>query len=250
MNPRRLFGFPLLCTRVNNVATLVLPGVLAVIACSPPGPTAKPPGHVFGGDLTASDASMRNDAATDIDSSTALFWTYCANVAPASTPGEGVINNSVQNPLDFSVTRVVIGFAPDCAAPTLTLELSDGRCPDGKDHRLTIEFDADAIAHQDISLGDVDIAIAHSKGQINVRYERPANLSPSGTFGTCGGESGVITLTEIPSLSRGSVYSGSYQMTLNACAGSVGAPQDLQGTFNAELHSNLTDLCPAFTPGP
>lgn len=223
--------------------------------CESKGPTAKPPSGYQGnlppgnnGSTTlnppASDAGKRVDATVSSDASVPKNWMHCVNVAAATEPGEGTFNNSVQNPADFSVTRVAVGFSPNCLTPTVVLEMSDGRCPDGQNHRLTIEIDAAAIALQQVSLGEVDLATAHSQGQINVRYERPSGLTPAGVFGTCGGESGVITLSNLPELRRGAIYAGSYQMTLNACAGFEGAPQDVQGTFNAEVAADLSDLCP------
>ena len=240
---------------IGGLALIVAGSVLVVLGCGSKMPTAKPPGSSRGiesGGSTApdKDAGANMDASSISDADVFVLATHCVNVAAASEPGEVTLNNSVQSPADFSVTRVSVGFSPDCRNKILELVLSDGRCPNGDGHELALEFDTDAIAKQEITLGEIDVSAAHALGQINVRYKRPKPLTPSGTFGTCGGESGVITLAQVPELRRGAVYAGSYQMSLNACAGTTGAPQDLQGTFNATLASSLSDVCPQVDAGP
>ena len=249
---------------IHGLVVVALCSVLLGTSCTTHGPTAKPvskgDGNNFDpGSVVAVSGSAANqgsgttggsaDAATASDASVPLSWSQCENVTAATEPSDGS-PNSIQGPLDLEVTRISLGYSTDCSAPTVVLEMSNGSCPDHYNHWLRIEFDAAAIALHEVGLGAIDLETAHQLGQVNVRYQRPSGLTPSGLFGTCDAESGVITLTSAPDLSRGTLYAGNFQMTLNACPGTDGVPQDVQGTFNATLAANLSVLCPdlAFTP--
>ena len=161
------------------------------------------------------------------------------NATFEDSPGE----TSTERPADFVVSRQEELWSADCTNPQLTIALSDGLCPGGLGHELTLTFSANDIEDGAIHLGNNAVGSDVESGSIRARYTRPIRLKPNGVWGTCSGASGQIVFLEAPVLTAGSLFQARYQLTLTPCDGSSAEPIFVVGTFKVPLSYSLARLC-------
>jgi hypothetical protein len=76
---------------------------------------------------------------------------------------------------------------------------------------------------------------------------RPSPLSPSGTFGTCEGSSGTVTIIGPIDPKLLGPLEGRFDLTLTDCAGTGKPDQQVTGSFNGTLRRTLATACPDAT---
>mgnify|MGYP003444758356 FL=1 len=155
-------------------------------------------------------------------------------------PGE----TSTERPADFLVSRQSESWSADCKNPQLTIALSDGYCPTGLGHELSLTFSVNDLEDGVIHLGNNAVASELESPSIKVRYTRPARLKVHGVWGTCAAASGQLVFFEAPVLTAGSLFQARYQLELTACDGSRAEPQFVVGTFKLRLSYSLANVCP------
>jgi hypothetical protein len=258
---RNEIGYHSLVLRFNTLL-IALCVVAATFGCSKEEkkPPPAPGGHGFqsSGVGTPSDAGPKDsggpvDASFSIDAST--ITGECANVDPgdylAANGGlasDGTVLTGASAPSDFMITRAVGTWETSCIDPTIVIELSDGKCPDGKDHKRQILLSADAIdgATPTILIGqNVLQADPEETNGIRVQYVRPKPLTPRGTWGSCTGMPGSIDFISEPTTTKLSHLTGRFTLDLSACDGSSNADEFLNGTFNVILRRGREDVCPS-----
>jgi hypothetical protein len=189
-----------------------------------------------GDDAGAADASV--DAGAPASA--------CLRVPTLSTSVEDATGEtSTEQPGDFLVTRQAELWSDDCDNPRLTIALSDGLCPVGLGHELSLSFSVNDIEDGAIHLGNNAVASEIESDAVRVRYTRPKRLKPNGVWGTCAAASGQIVFFEAPVLSAGSLFQARYQLNLTPCDGSDADPQFVVGTFKIRLNYSLATICPS-----
>jgi hypothetical protein len=244
-----------------NALLIVLCVVTAASGCSKE--DKKPPPAPGGNGFQSSGVGSRRDAgpkdsggpvdaSLTIDASTIAG--ECTNVDPgdyvASNGGlasDGTVLTGAIAPSDFAVTRAVATWETSCIDPTILVELSDGKCPDGKQHKLQILLSANAIdgATPTILIGQNTLQAEPDDNGIRVQYMRPNTLTPHGTWGSCTGMPGTIDFLSDPSSARLSHLTGRFTLDLSACDGSEKADEFVNGTFNVILRRGREDVCPS-----
>jgi hypothetical protein len=198
------------------------------------------------GDETPSEIRDSGTLRRDADVDAAVPTTSCTPVPVLrSSVEDSTAGTATERPADFIVTRQAETWLVDCTNPKLILDFSDGICPDGLGHELSIALSINGIADGVIHSGNNDIVEdADSKG-IQVRYKRPMPLSPHGTWGTCAGASGQLIFLDAPDPSPGATLQAQYELSLTSCddAG-VSDPELVVGRFKLVLHHGLNELCP------
>jgi hypothetical protein len=169
----------------------------------------------------------------------------CLRVPTLSTSVEDATGEtSTEQPADFLVTRQAELWSADCDTPRLTIALSDGFCPVGLGHELSLSFSVNDIQDGAIHLGNNAVASELESDAIRARYTRPKRLKPSGVWGTCAAASGQIVFFEAPVLTAGSLFQARYQLNLTPCDGSDADPEFVVGTFKIRLSHSLAASCP------
>lgn len=243
-------------------------GLLALLGCGEEQRAAPPPGRGSGGvpdsggraDAGAApmmprdsgipaDGGPAQDSGMDVsDAGSAPLAIECSTFRPAMFVAEDPAIEPVASstePSDFHITRALIAWDSDCSDPGLRIELSDGRCPDGAGHTLVFWLDAAAIEDQTLVLGQNPIEPESEEGAIQVRYIRPARLSPSGEWGNCADASGFLNLRgEPPDTNAFTQWRGTFQLDLTRCEGADPSTQRIIGTFNLQTRRALQDVCP------
>jgi hypothetical protein len=250
--------------RLSALFLLALPAFVLLVDCKKEGPSAPlaPGGGYMGPTSTGPkrDSGSGSAGATgdeDAGSATMLsgkpLLIECVNVTPTSFVGEdtpaGKFVNAITMPADFSVSRVLTTWEKDCAQPTVRVEMTDGACPNGKDHSLVFRFDANAIAAHTIKIGLNSIVSDPGSGGIPISYVRPISLAPSGTWGTCPDAAGpqpdgTLDLIGVVDTKAGTTLEGRFDLDLGPCDGSAEPKQMVAGTFSALLRRGLKDVCP------
>jgi hypothetical protein len=240
---------------------LVLIAVSAISACSKT-QDSTPFANVNGGDPARGDDNSSKDSGTalvdagnlsDADAggdagNTMLPAVSCERVAAMpALDGDAPSATAVEAPADFSVTRQGLYWDGTCEQPNLTVQLSDGNCPNGNGHELDITFSLNDIQDGAVHGGDNDIVADVDARGIKVRYTRPKRLSPTGTWGTCGSVTGILIFLEAPDITSGSELQAHYQFTLAPCDGTDNANFDVAGEFKVLLRHSLNELCPTTT---
>jgi hypothetical protein len=157
---------------------------------------------------------------------------------------DSLMGTATEQPGDLVVTRQAETWIADCTNPKLVLDFSDGVCPSGLGHDLSISFALNSIADGLIHSGNNEIeADADSKG-IQIRYTRPLRLTPNGTWGTCANASGQLIFLEAPDPAPGVIWQARYELTLTPCDGSMAAPQMVVGALKMVLHYGIDQFCP------
>jgi hypothetical protein len=150
-------------------------------------------------------------------------------------------------PSDFPVTRVEATWQGGCDPPTILIELSDGKCPTGGNQRLDFLLVADAIDGSSPTVVNglnTLMAVPDTNG-ITVQYHRPNSLPPGGTWGSCTGMPGTISLLDEPGTTKGTNMQASFELDLDPCDGSASIAQSMRGTFNVTLARGREDACPS-----
>jgi hypothetical protein len=161
------------------------------------------------------------------------------NASFEDSPGE----TSTERPADFVVSRQAELWGSDCSNPQLTIALSDGLCPAGLGHELTLTFSVNDIEDGAIHLGNNAVVSDVESSSIRVRYTRPIRLKPNGVWGTCSGASGQIVFYEAPVPTAGSLFQARYQLELTPCDGTSAEPQFVVGTFKIRLSYSIASVC-------
>ena len=194
-----------------------------------------------GQDPAAEDSGTSSDAGSDAGPTASA----CLRVPVLSTSVEDSTGQtSTEQPADFVVSRQAELWSNDCADPQLTLALSDGPCPLGLGHELSLTFSVNAIEDGAIHIGNNAVASEVETPFIRARYTRPARLKPHGVWGTCAGAEGTLVFFEAPVLTVGSLMQARYQLSLTACDGSGADPEFVVGTFKVPLSHAIAGICP------
>lgn len=179
---------------------------------------------------------MDEDAGRDEDAGTSIP-PVCERVDVLQNVGGAADGlNTTTLPDDFGVSRVSVGF--DCDAASLVLEHSDGYCPDGDGHELSIALDVISIEAGTLPSGPITIDALRSG--ITIRYRRLGS-----EWGNCGsGDMGLIELVDMPSLETHQVLEGRYQLNLVPCDGKLNNdPVEVVGTFHATTDHSFEETC-------
>jgi hypothetical protein len=204
-----------------------------------------------GGVIPRPDSGNDEDEDAGIDPTTMDLALECDDFLPippgSVDPMPGVYFNLAENPTDFVVTRSVVAWGSSCVQPTIRITLSDGNCPDGDGHELTITIPADGIESGSVLLGQNPVMGEPGSNNISVRYTRPESLDlePYGQWGSCAGASGMVELrgTELATDDNSPFY-GLFQLDLARCDDGEASVQQLVGEFGVELPEGLLDVCP------
>lgn len=250
---------------MRHVFACALPVLLALaLACDDKESNAPPPPSTGGGAAHGSigtDASTRphpghededgggSDEPADAgDRDSGVLAYECRGVPAVHVPPAELPPNteaSTTSPADLDVTRLVGAWQGECDAPEFHIVMSEGDCPNGRDHALTFMIDAASLRDGSLRLGLNSIEPEPNDVGVRVRYVRPAGLTPSGEWGTCAGADGLIDLLgEAPSTSAPSKLEGTFSLELTACDGSGAAPESVNGTFQVMVRRSLIDYCP------
>jgi hypothetical protein len=190
-------------------------------------------------------AQPDDDAGPAPDAGTAVTASSCEKVAVLATSSEDTPDvTSTDSPDDFLVSRQAVRWGSDCTNPTLTIELSDGNCPDGLGHQLDLTFSVNEIEGGGIHTGNNEIFAAPDSRGIDASYRRPGRLRPTGTWASCGIATGQIVFLEPPELTIGKVLWARYQLLLADCSDSTKALETVRGAFKLTLRNQLSEVCP------
>lgn len=203
-------------------------------------------GIIVGGSGGSNDDAGDQPTDAAIDASDAG-----GTISPSFSTGECVdgvdlptLSNQVFLPSDFVITRGFAHWIGTCNDAVLEIGVSDGDCPDGENHELLIQIDGDAITDQTLFIpGANQLAQERPDQPIRVRYTRPSRLSPSGTWGTCPGVGGALSVESLDIVRDGRL-SATFDFSLGACDGSSPATFAIGGTFDLKLARQLSDVCP------
>jgi len=194
-----------------------------------------------GGTTDEDSGGVSTDAATDAPTTPPTTFASGECVDRNNLPR---LTNQVFLPTDFTITRGFAHWTGTCADPVLEIGLSDGDCPDGDQHELLIQIDADAITEQTIFIpGANQLALERPDLPFRVRYTRPNGASPVGTWGTCRGVAGAINIESLD-ISRGGRLAATFDFDLAACDGSGASTFAIGGSLDLSLARRLTDVCP------
>ncbi len=238
---------------MRNAHWLVLTCALALVACKSKSTTTAPSGPSTSSDAGAAvelDAALAPAAGDDggLDDGGSLPVAFCEPVDPAAFHNEDILpqdrGSGVSTPTDLTVTRQVVAWEPGCTEPSLRVELSDGRCPNGNGHQVEIFLPAKAIQNHGIVFGQNDLVANPAATEIRVRYTRPKQNTPAGVWTNCTGSNGQIVFIEAPAVTRLSRLHARFQLDLTSCGGQVQDPQTVSGGFNVQLRRGLADVCP------
>lgn len=200
-------------------------------------------GGVFGGGGRPADedAGERRDAATS-DTPFASGFAFGECVQDEGLP---TVSNVVFMPADFPVTRGYAHWIGSCSDPVLEIGLSEGRCPNGSGHELTIQIDGDAINDGTLTVpGANQLQQERPDLPIRVRYQRPSSYFPAGTWGTCDGVFGELTVESLD-ITRDAELKAVFGMTLAACdTFTTTATIAISGSFDLDLERGIRELCP------
>jgi hypothetical protein len=240
---------------MRSIRLLLCAGALVAGACKSSDanvPTVGPNDrdHISVGDPDDEDAGPVSNTpdggtGTAVKPDAGVSASVCERVEPLHSSGEDTPNlTSTDSPADFSVTRQNLGWNTDCANPLLTLELSDGTCPRGAGHELTITFSANAIADGQIHLGENQVT-PDTESPIQARYVRPKRLTPHGTWGNCGSAAGQVIFLEAPDIAASTpLLQARYQFEAQPCDDTTTGEQLVVGAFRATLLVRLSEVCP------
>jgi hypothetical protein len=244
--------------RMRVGSGLFMTGLMAICACRSAPPRA-PGAPVHGGDevqVGAADAGTSQPPADDdggpmadaggptADAGATFYSCERVNAARSTGASNTPTITTTTAPADFLVARQGVRWSTDCANPTLTLELSDGVCPLGSGHQLSIDLSVNAIEDGVIRLGENQLSPEAELAPIKVRYTRPNRLSQAGTWGTCDNVVGFISFSEPPELVAGANLQAFYQFTLTPCDSATRGTVDVVGTFKVQLRYALSEVCP------
>jgi len=169
---------------------------------------------------------------------------------PAEPFGEttiGDFSNAVADPTDFVVTRKVASWDGGCDTPTVMIVLSDGTCPEGGGHELAFFLDANGIMEGTVGVGmNVILPEGPGIGGVRVRYTRPSDLEPAGTWGSCTSADGLFSvMTDDRELDVNDLdnIQAMFQLTLTPCDGSAPGVQNVKGSLNVDMRRSLDDVC-------
>jgi hypothetical protein len=193
------------------------------------------------------DAGEPRDAAPD--SGPVLPAFTCERVEVLGSSGEDTPNlTSTDNPHDFKVSRQAVSWL--CDPKRLVIALSDGNCPKGAGHELTLELSVAAVQDGAIRLGMNRLQAEADRPDIRVRYTRPKRLKPNGVWGNCKEpmDESLLTFLEAPDVALRSILQARYSFTLPACDDTSNAPILVSGAFKLTLRLDPAEACPAPTP--
>ena len=172
----------------------------------------------------------------------------CRNVPVVEVPVEELppgTEASTTSPSDFEVSRLVGSWQGGCDEPMFMVQLSEGDCPNGRDHALTFMIEAASLRDGSLRLGLNTIAPEPNDAGVVVRYVRPSPLTPAGEWGSCTGATGLIDLLgSAPATSEGSTLQATFTLELTACDDSDAPTQAVNGTFDVMVRRSLADYCP------
>jgi hypothetical protein len=170
---------------------------------------------------------------------------YCTRVRnPIGASEDNPDATYVEMPSDLVLTRQVESWSHDCSKLRLILEFSDGACPVGLGHSLTFSFGYQDFLDGALHGGNNMIGSDAETPTISVRYTRPKDLTPNGTWGTCEGAEGQLIFAEAPVPQPGNYLQARFQLSLTACDGTKSAPQFLDGAFRLLQRTAATEACP------
>jgi hypothetical protein len=253
-------------TVMRCVMACVLVGMLApAIGCKDEQSDAPPPpstggaavGSVGSGgrpsppddeDEDGGAAGVGGAAGIDGGADSGMLAEECQNVPPVQIPADELppgVEASTSAPADFRVTRLVGSWRGGCAEPVFMVEMSEGDCPDGRDHALTFAIDAASLVDGSLRLGLNTLGPEPNDVGISIRYVRPPSRPPEGEWGSCADATGMFDLTgEEPSTESGSTLQMRFSLDLTACDGSESALQTVSGTFQVMVRRDFRDVCP------
>jgi hypothetical protein len=167
--------------------------------------------------------------------------------APYGETMVGDLNNAIGKPADFVVTRAVATWDDGCDRPTILIVLSDGMCPRGDGHELTFFLDAQGIEDGTIIRGMNNILPEDGdSGGVRVRYNRPMDLEPAGSWGSCTGADGSFGVVakdgDLDANDLANIQAR-FELTLTACDGMADGVQNVLGSFNIDMRRSLDDVC-------
>lgn len=227
-------------------------------ACKDEGSDAPASGGGKGGRVTTGSTSKPMDAGNaggeevDEDGGTTVIppgdplITECLNIDPATfTESEtGDFNTAIAPPADLVITRVLATWDRGCSPPTILLELSGGECRKSDGHALQFYVDAQSIVDGTFGEGLNTIAPEPSPSAVRVRYTRPERLEPEGTWGSCAGSNGTLSIRGMLDANKLREVQGMFQLELTPCDELAEGTQLINGTFNIEMKRSLEDVCP------
>ena len=164
----------------------------------------------------------------------------CTNVkyAPFGETMNGDYFNSIGEPADFRVTRVVATWDTGCEPARVKLIMSDGSCPRGDGHELTFFIDVETV------LGGENTVLPESADStVRVRYTRPRDLEPAGTWGSCTAAHGMFSLKDTLDPNDPGNVQATFQLELSPCDGMATGMQTVNGTLNATMRRSLKNVC-------
>lgn len=201
------------------------------------------PTRSFSAEAQLTDAAV--DAGSDASVAETAATSCHAIPVRDSVAGDAPSATASDLPADFVISRQAQFWTGTCENPLLTLQFSDGACPHGFGHELSIRFALNALADGQIRLGINEIYAGEDALGIAVSYVRPLPLIPRGRWGSCLAASGQLVFLEAPELTRGAVFQGRYDLELSACDETTAtATQTVVGAFAVPLDYGLNELCP------
>lgn len=228
---------------------VVAVGSFAAVSCSDDRDDVPAASQSGGPNVTEQDkdaaADDRDAGARDAGSSVDAAVPSTTSCTLATLATDGTTSLPVQ-PADFDVTRQAQTWTIDtgCTAPSFSVQLSGGRCPDGDGHELTMTFDVNAIEDGAIHTGNNTVSSDADSLGLSIRYVRPASLSPSGVWGSCTGASGTVIFGDTATPRSGVTLSARYELNLTACDGSSHEALLVTGNFELLVRNSLERFCP------
>jgi hypothetical protein len=192
------------------------------------------------------DDAGTQDAA--VDAGPALPVYTCERVEVLGSSGGDTPNEtSTDTPADFMISRQAVSW--QCDPDRITISLSDGSCPRGAGHELTIELSMAAIQDMVLRLGNNPVLAESDSGNMRVRYTRPKRLAdPSGTWGNCLPADGQLIFLEAPELKARALLQARFSMMLPACDDSGNPPYLVAGAFKITLRHDPSEACAGELP--
>jgi hypothetical protein len=172
----------------------------------------------------------------------------CQNVPVVQIPADELppgTEASTTAPTDFEVSRLVGSWQGGCEHPVFQVEMSEGGCPNGRDHALIFDIDAASLVDGSLRLGLNTLSPEPNDLGIRIRYVRPRSLTPSGEWGSCAGATGMFDVVgDAPSSEARSTLQLRFSLDLTACDGSASPLQTVSGTFLVMVRRSFRDVCP------
>jgi hypothetical protein len=231
-----------------------------------PVPVTKPDG---GRDQTGGTGGGGDDAGGDEDDAGGFgdpVTGECRYNDPAPPEGSGEPEGTgVSLPSDLLVERVLTTWEGSCANPVLRIELSEGRCPYGTGHGVTLLIEANRILDGTIAAGQNVIGPDTNGKGVTLRYVRGRRDPPAGEWGNCdvtvaapmdagmtvgfdagaGVQSGFLEFFGEPSVKAGAELVARMSFSkMPDCTTLMHDPADLIGTFRVTLERGIEDICP------